>query len=107
MAYLASLKELCMKYKPTFKHSDLETIKLKQEYVNGSNKTKTCPMFTGEEGIEGLLFVEEQFQKIAHELGYNTGAEIFDSFKDVLADNAEMKWDNLVSAIPAADQTEL
>eukprot|EP00957_Ditylum_brightwellii_P057646 4371020-Ditylum_brightwellii.AAC.1 len=95
MAYLASLKEPCMKYEPTFKHSDLETIKIKQEYDDGSSKTKTCPVFTGEEGIEGLLFMEERFRKIAHQLGYNTGAEFFDNFKNALADNAEMKWDNL------------
>eukprot|EP00957_Ditylum_brightwellii_P005452 416922-Ditylum_brightwellii.AAC.1 len=74
MAYLASLKEPCMKYKPTFKHSDLETIKIKQEYNDKISKTKTCTVFTGEEGIEGLLFVEELFQKIARQLGYNTGA---------------------------------
>eukprot|EP00957_Ditylum_brightwellii_P094917 7228600-Ditylum_brightwellii.AAC.1 len=63
MAYSASLKGPCIKHEPTLKHSDLETIKIKQEYNNGSSKTKMCSVFTGEEGIVGLLFVEEQFQK--------------------------------------------
>eukprot|EP00957_Ditylum_brightwellii_P082072 6240998-Ditylum_brightwellii.AAC.1 len=106
MAYLASLKEPCMKYKPRLLHSDLETIKIKQEYNDGSSKTKMCPLFTGEGGIEGLLFVEERFQKIACQLSCNTGAEFFDNLKDALADSTEMKWDNFVSAISVADQTE-
>eukprot|EP00957_Ditylum_brightwellii_P034972 2650965-Ditylum_brightwellii.AAC.1 len=59
MAYSTSLKELCMKYEPMLKYSDLETVKIKQDYNDGSSKTKMCLIFTGEEGIEGLLFVEE------------------------------------------------
>eukprot|EP00957_Ditylum_brightwellii_P107265 8184708-Ditylum_brightwellii.AAC.1 len=77
MAYSASLKEPCMKYEPTFKHSDLETVKVRQEFDDGSSKTKTCPVFTGKEGIEEILFVEEPFQRIACQFGYNTGARFF------------------------------
>eukprot|EP00957_Ditylum_brightwellii_P097050 7390377-Ditylum_brightwellii.AAC.1 len=64
-------------------------------------KQKGAPVFTGVEGIEGLLFVEEQFQKIARQLCYNTGAEFFDNLEDVLADNAEMKWDNFGQCHPS------
>eukprot|EP00957_Ditylum_brightwellii_P162003 12334154-Ditylum_brightwellii.AAC.1 len=82
MVHLASLKEPCMKYNPMSKELNLETVKIKQDYN------------------------DDQFWKIALQLGNNTGATFFDNFKDVLADNVEMKWDNLVIAISAADQKE-
>eukprot|EP00957_Ditylum_brightwellii_P022691 1711237-Ditylum_brightwellii.AAC.1 len=66
-----------------------------------------CAFFTGEEGIEGLLFVEERFRKIARQFNYTDGKEFFDNFETVLADNAEMKWDNLVGGIDLADRDEV
>eukprot|EP00957_Ditylum_brightwellii_P210081 15364546-Ditylum_brightwellii.AAC.1 len=59
------LKQPCIKYEATFKHSDLERIKLSQSYNDGSTRTKKCPIFMGAEGIEGLLYVEERFRGIA------------------------------------------
>eukprot|EP00957_Ditylum_brightwellii_P036190 2741733-Ditylum_brightwellii.AAC.1 len=53
------LKQPCFLYKSTFKHSDVEKVQLVQQYDDGLTKTKKCPMFSGKEGIEGLLYVEE------------------------------------------------
>eukprot|EP00957_Ditylum_brightwellii_P114730 8748579-Ditylum_brightwellii.AAC.1 len=53
------LKQPCIEYEMRFKHSDLERVNLSQQYNNRTTKTKKCPVFTGAEGIEGLLYVEE------------------------------------------------
>eukprot|EP00957_Ditylum_brightwellii_P206165 15347100-Ditylum_brightwellii.AAC.1 len=69
------LKQPCIEYETRFKHSDLERVKLSQQYNNGTTKTKKCLVFTGAEGIEGLLYVEKH--------------------------SAEEKWDTIVSGIEA------
>jgi hypothetical protein len=93
-----------MKYEAIFKHSDLERIKLTQSYDDGSTRTKKCPMFTGAEGIEGLLYVEERFRGIARQLNFDTGAELFNNFEEVITDTAEDKWDGIVSGIQPGDR---
>eukprot|EP00957_Ditylum_brightwellii_P136888 10439702-Ditylum_brightwellii.AAC.1 len=80
MATIAKpLKRLCIEYEPRFEHSYLEHVKLTQTYDNRMTKTKKCPLFTGAEGIEGLLYVEEH--------------------------SAEEKWDTIVSNIDTATRT--
>eukprot|EP00957_Ditylum_brightwellii_P085015 6464032-Ditylum_brightwellii.AAC.1 len=69
------LKQPCMTYEATFKHSNLERIKLTQSYNDGSTRSKKCPIFTGAKGIEGLLYVEERFRGIAQQLNFDTGAK--------------------------------
>ena len=66
---------------------------------------KKCPTFTGKEGIEGLLYVEEKFCKISRQLNYDDGEEQFDTWNDCLDDSAEEKWDTLVSGIPNDQRT--
>ena len=41
-------------------------------------KKKNCPTFTGEHGIESLLYVEERFRAVSRQLEYNTGEELFE-----------------------------
>eukprot|EP00957_Ditylum_brightwellii_P069937 5310857-Ditylum_brightwellii.AAC.1 len=77
------LKQSYMKYEATFKHSNLERIKLAQSYNDGSTCTKKCPIFTGAQGIEGLLYVEERFRGIAQQLNFDTGAKLFNNFEEV------------------------
>ena len=60
----AALKRPCMDYKASFEHSKLERVKLLQSYADGSTKTKKCPCFSGEHGIECLLYVEDHFHNI-------------------------------------------
>jgi hypothetical protein len=62
--------------------STLATTKLKQDFVGGSAKDKKCPTFSGEYGIEALLYCEERFRKIAtRTLLWTTGPELFDGFE--------------------------
>eukprot|EP00957_Ditylum_brightwellii_P175464 13358527-Ditylum_brightwellii.AAC.1 len=63
------------------------------------------PYFTETEGIEGLLFVEEQYRSAACQLQFSTGLELFGNFDEVLKDTAEEKWESLVSGIDEADKT--
>jgi hypothetical protein len=60
----ASLRATIIPYKSALMHSLLTTIKLKQDFVGGSSKDKKCPVFTGEHGIEALLYIKEGFRKI-------------------------------------------
>eukprot|EP00957_Ditylum_brightwellii_P099261 7561038-Ditylum_brightwellii.AAC.1 len=59
MTIAKPLKQPCIEYETMFKHSDLECAKLIQLYDSRTTKTKKCPVFTGAEGIEGLLYVKE------------------------------------------------
>ena len=77
MSYHGTLKQPCIKYKATFQHSELEKERLMQTYADGSTKKKYCPTFSGAEGIEALLFVEERFNMICRQLTFDTGAELY------------------------------
>ena len=63
------------------------------------------PDFSGKEGIEGLLYVEEKFLKIACHLNYDTGIKFYDGFEEVLTDTAEEHWENIASGIANEDKT--
>eukprot|EP00957_Ditylum_brightwellii_P167744 12769963-Ditylum_brightwellii.AAC.1 len=74
-------------------------------YDNGTTKTKKCPVFTGAEGIEELLYVEERFRSVARQLEFTTGTKLFDNFEEILTDSAEEKWDTVVSNIDTATRS--
>ena len=97
------IKQPCIKYKATFQHHDLDKVTLMQRYADGATVKKKYQIFTGKEGIEGLLYIEEKFRKISRQLNYDNGEELFDNWDDCLDDSAEEKWDTLVSGI-ANDQ---
>jgi hypothetical protein len=47
--------------------------------------------YTGEHGIDTLLYVEERFRNIAScTLSWTTGPELFESFEEVLLNTALM-----------------
>jgi hypothetical protein len=84
----------------------LTTVKLKQNFEGGSSKDKKCPVFSGKHGIEGFLYIEEMFRKIAsHTLSWTTGPEFFEGFEEVLLDTALMNWEDLVAPIADTDKT--
>jgi hypothetical protein len=73
----ASLRATIIPYKSGLVYSLLTTVELKQDFMGGSSKDKKCPVFTGEHGIEALLYVEERFRKIAtHALLWTTRPEL-------------------------------
>ena len=101
----ASLHKPCIKYKRAFKPSEMETVKLKQTYEGGSTSTRRNPIFSGSEGVEGLLFVKERFDQTCTALEFSTGEELFDNFEQVISDTAEARWNNNVAEIPDDDRT--
>lgn len=100
-----ALQKPCMEYKSKFVPSELEKVKLIQDYDGGRKKEKKCPTFSGKEGIEGLLYVEERYRKIARQLDFDTGPELYDGFEEVLTDSAEEHWENIISGITEANKT--
>ena len=86
----STLKQPCIKYEPTFKHEDLEKVSLMQRYDDGTKK-KNCPTFTGEHGIESLLYVEDRYRGVCRQLEFTDGDEIFDNFEEVVLETAEEK----------------
>jgi hypothetical protein len=102
----ASLRAPVLPYKSGLVHSLLTSVKLKQEFEHGSSRDKKCPVFTGEHGIEALLYVEERFRKIASRtLLWTTGIELFDGFEEVLLDTALTNWEDLIVPLNDADKT--
>jgi hypothetical protein len=102
----ATLRAAILPYKSGFVASDLATVKLKQEFQGGRTKDKKCPVFSGEHGIEALLYVEERFRKIStRTLQWTTGLELFDGFEEVLVDTALSNWEDLILPLAEADKT--
>ena len=103
---LRNLKQPCMKYESSFKHDEVEKITLIQTYVD-STKKKKCPVFSGEHGIESLLYVEDRFSSISRQLEYTTGAELFNNFEELMVNNAEERWENIVAPIAEPQRTPI
>ena len=100
-----ALRSNCIEHKSKFVHSELERVKLTQSYDDGSTKTKKCPCYSGEHGVESLLYVEERFRTIARQLSFTDGGELFDNFEEVLTDSAEEKWLNLTVGVAEVNRT--
>ena len=81
-------------------------MKLRQEWDDGSSTTQSCDVFTGAEGVEGLLYVKDRFDNVIENLQMTDGQQLFYNFERILADTALDKWMNLTSGIVAADRTE-
>ena len=56
-ARASTIHKALIMYDKKYKTSDLETVTLRQDYADGSHKKKYCIVFTGAEGVEGLLRV--------------------------------------------------
>eukprot|EP00957_Ditylum_brightwellii_P043255 3277935-Ditylum_brightwellii.AAC.1 len=60
----------------------MEKVKLIQLYDDGTTRTKKCPVFSGTEEIEGLLYVEEIFRSVAKYLTCDDGPSLFNNFEE-------------------------
>ena len=99
---LRLLHKPCIPYKKAFKPQQMETVSLRQHMADGRDLKRTCLVFSGNEGVEGLLQMKERFDNICHALQFDTGEELFSNFEQTLTDNAEACWQNLVADIPDA-----
>ena len=103
----ASIHKAVISYDKKYKTSDFETVTLRQDYANGTHKKKYCLVFTGAEGVEGLLQVKERFDAICATLDFNTGDELFTNFAEVLQDSGASRWQNLISDIEVIDRDDV
>jgi hypothetical protein len=76
-----ALNLTCIRYKPVFKQSEMELVKLTQSWENGTSTSMKTPVFQGSEEIEGLLFAKERFDRVCRRLEFTTGDELFDNFE--------------------------
>ena len=97
----------CMAYKKAYKTSEMETVTLRNRTADGTDVKRRCLVFTGDEGVEGLIQTKTRFNSVAHALQLEEGPELFDNFEQVLSDNAETRWQNLVADIADDDRTDV
>jgi hypothetical protein len=95
----------CIEYKSSFVKSDLELIKLNQNYDDGQSRSYKTPVFNGEGAVECFFYVEERFRHYAAKLEWTTGPEMFDNFEEVLQDTALEKWETRIGNIAPVDRT--
>jgi hypothetical protein len=95
----------CVEHKSSFVKSDLETVKLRQNYDDGTCRECKAPVFNGDGNIECSFCVEERFRHCADKLGWTTGPEMFDDFEEILQDTALEKWETRTQNVAQADQT--
>jgi hypothetical protein len=92
----------CLDYKNSLKHEDFETVKL---YDEENARSKKCLVFSDEHGLEGLLFVEARFRKVAEQFGFD-GPQLFTAFEEVLQGTALSNWEQLANDVDEEDRTE-
>ena len=93
----------CMDYKSSFKVEDLKEVELKIIYEDGTKSKAKCPRFTGNGGVEELLYVVEFFERLASDENIEDEA-LFLYFKKILEQNARNKWDSLEPETYPQDQ---
>ena len=59
---------------------ELTKVKLEQSFADGSHRSRKTPQFTGEGGVEALLFVKERFDHHCDYLNFTEADELFDNF---------------------------
>jgi hypothetical protein len=95
----------CIECKSSFVKSELQTIKLRQNYDDGTRRECKSPVFNGEGTVECFLCVEERFRHHAAKTEWTAGPEMFDNFEEVLKDTALEKWETRTQNIVPADRT--
>ena len=92
----------CLNYKVTWKHEDFETVKI---FDPENQRSKKCVVFSDKHGMEGLLYVEARFRKIADAFEFD-GPQRFEAFEEVLQGTALTSWERIADEIVEEDRTE-
>lgn len=90
-------KFAALSYVSKVDETSLRTVELSTRDNNGNKLKEYCPVFDGKGGLEGLLYVEEEFDSVVDSLGLTTGAEKFDKYRKILSHTALQKWKTIVS----------
>ena len=85
----------------------METVTLWNHMADGRDVKYRSLVFTGTEGLGGLIQTKTRFNNVPHALWLEEGHELFDNFEQVLPDNAETCWQNLVAGITDKDRTDM
>ena len=95
-----------IKYSSTFKHTDLQEVKLSQTFADDTVQKYIAHKYTGSEGIEVIIHCNTRFQRAATKLEWN-GPERFNHYDEIIEEDALDYWDNqILPAYPnARDQT--
>jgi hypothetical protein len=79
-------------YKSNFKISELEKVKLEQSFDDGTKVKVEVPLFTGQQGLEGLVYIVDRFKDACKTLDWVEGTEMFEGFTKVLQGQAYTYW---------------
>ena len=80
-------------------------MKVEINYGDGTSRSKKLHAFDGTGGLEGLLYVEEEFRKAANNFFHFNGYDWFTYFPEVLKDAASDKWNNVLNQLPEDNAT--
>jgi hypothetical protein len=93
-----------VKYKSTLKVNELEKVKLEQSFDDGSKVKAEVPLFTGQQGLEGLIYIVDRFKEACKRLQWTEGIEMFEEFPKVLQGQAYTYWMNeILTTFPDED----
>lgn len=96
---------VCVKYEIGFKSSEMEKVKLMQQFDDGTKKTFEAPKFSGKEGAEGLIYVYKAFKNAAKYLVFDEGEELFFNWELCLVSTAEENWKTLMDVVDDQEKT--
>ena len=93
-----------VKYKSTFKVKELEKGKLQQSLEDGSKIEVEVSLYTGQQGLEGLIYIVREFESACKVLDWTKGSEMFEGFTRVLRGQAYIYWiEEVLKAFPTED----
>ena len=93
-------------YKSTFKISELEKVKLEQPFEDGTKVKMEVPLFTGQQGLEGLVYIVDRFKDACKALDWVEGTELFQGFAKILQGQAYSYWiDEILTKFPEEEQS--
>ena len=94
----------CVQYESQFDLSKAITVKM-DKVENGQKRVKYFTQFTATMGVEGLIYVMDQFIKNATKLNFTT-ADKWNNFDEVLDPVAESKWTDQITNFAGQSRTE-
>ena len=90
-------------YKTSVEEANLSYVKFR--FSDGEDETEEVklPKFTGDGGLEALLYVEEEFRNVQEEHEWNSNA-CFKHFKKLLGGTALTRWKNVLQSLTVAER---
>ena len=90
-------KRAPLSYKSAIDTDSMRTVELSKRDADGNKQKESCPVFNGKGGLEGLLYVDEEFDSVIDAIDLNTAPEKFERYKKIFSHTALQKWKTIVS----------